>query len=97
MTNTPVSKNRSRYRKTIRVTIELAVIAGGVLYYTHLIRAGSLTPSASPAATMRTVEEVYNSLASSSFSNSGLASDFNGSAIEIAKCAITKIEGGSCN
>lgn len=77
--------------------IELFIVIGGIFYYINVIRAGSLTPSASPAATMRTVEEVYNALASSSFDNTGLAASLNGSAIEIAKCAITKLEGGSCN
>lgn len=49
------------------------------------VRAGSLSPSASPASTFYTLKQLYDPLASTSFDSSGFSADQNGSLIEILR------------
>lgn len=72
--------------------ISVALIAGIL----HMVQAGSLTPSATPASTFHTLSEIFNPLASTSYDASAIASSSNGSALGIAKCIIYKLHGGSC-
>ncbi|MFH1099195.1 MAG: hypothetical protein V1723_04760 [Candidatus Uhrbacteria bacterium] len=89
--------NRGRLKRLI---IEFTVIAAAVFVAAALVRAfayaGSLTPSAAPAATMKTIQEVYDPLVGT-FDASGVTGSSAGDAIQLARCAITKIQGGSCS
>ena len=67
-----------------------------VLVILQTVNAGSLTPSTSPAGTMYTTEQVYNPLVLTSYDSSAIASSSTGSAIQIARCVIEKMHGGSC-
>lgn len=67
-----------------------------VAFVLRSVEAGSLTPSTSPAGTFYTLGQIFNPLASSSYDSSGISADSQGSALEITKCIITKLHGGSC-
>ena len=67
-----------------------------VMLILRAVQAGSLTPPASPAGTMHTLREIFNPLASTSYDASGIASSSTGSALQITKCIIYQIHGGSC-
>jgi len=86
-------------KKSGKIIFEIFLVAIGVLAVVSLYRtveAGSLTPSAVPAATMRTLEEAYNALAGT-FDSSGVTASSTGNAIAISRCMITRITGGSCS
>ncbi|MDO8462976.1 MAG: hypothetical protein Q7S96_01735 [bacterium] len=53
--------------------------------------AGSLTPSASPAATMNTVAEIYDAVASTTFSSSAITASSTGSLIQVLKNIATNL------
>jgi hypothetical protein len=75
------------------------VVTGVVLVVSlfRLTEAGSLTPPTEPTVgTMDTLEETYDSLVSSSFDSSSVAANRDGSALEISKCIIEQITGGTC-
>lgn len=76
----------------------IAIIVISVVVVTMIFRlteAGSLTPSASPAGTMHSLEEIYAPLASSGYDSSGVIASKHGDALQIAKCIIQKITGGT--
>ncbi len=66
-----------------------------VLVIVQLTEAGSLTPSSAPAGTMQSLEEIYAPLASAGYDSSGVVAAKNGDALQIAKCIIQKITGGT--
>lgn len=88
---------KQKVKKVVRVMIVFVLAIGMGFYYFGVIRAGSLSPSAAPAGTFRTLGEVYNALFSTSTSFSSLSASSSGSAIQISKCAINKLEGIPCN
>ena len=69
-----------------------SVVVIGVLF--RLTEAGSLAPAAAPSAdSMPSLASISDALVGSSFDSSGIASDSNGSALEIAKCIIGRLAG----
>lgn len=73
--------------------IIISVLVLTVLF--RLTEAGSLTPSAAPAGTMHSLEEIYAPLASSGYDSSGVTAAKDGNALQISKCIILKITGGT--
>lgn len=62
----------------------------------RLVEAGSLSPSvATTVATMNTSSSSYNALVGT-FNSTSITKDLNGSALEISRCIIDQITGGSC-
>ncbi len=79
------------------ILIEAVLVVGGIYLISKVTRAGVLTPSASPAGSMRTIQEIYAALAATSTVNaSSSAASSTGNAIQIAECIITRLTGGSC-
>lgn len=69
-----------------RISISLVVTVVAAFTFTYAFtRAGSLTPSASPGSTMRTLLEVYDSIASTTFDSSGISASQTGSLIQVLK------------
>ena len=83
---------RKFVRSGLMIVISVALIFGAF----RLSTAGSLTPSASPAGTLNALNEIWNVLASDSYDSSGISADPNGSAIQISKCIIVRLQGGTC-
>ena len=81
--------------KRNKIIFSAFIIGLAVLMIGLNARAGSLTPQESPGSTMKTLEEIYNPLVGT-FDSSSISADFNGSALQVAKCAITRMQGGSC-
>ena len=73
-----------------------AVVLSGALAFRGIAYAGSLTPAASPVATMDSLSDAYNALVGTSFSSSAITASSTGSAIQIARCINTNLTGGSC-
>ena len=79
------------------VTLEVLIVVAVLYSAAAVTRAGSLTPSASPAETMRTLQDIYNILAATSTVNaSSSVASSTGNAIQIAQCIVTRLGGGSC-
>ncbi|OGN01623.1 MAG: hypothetical protein A3I26_00220 [Candidatus Yanofskybacteria bacterium RIFCSPLOWO2_02_FULL_43_10] len=76
----------------------LIIIIGifAVIYIIRTVQAGSLTPSASPASTLKTLQEVYDPLVGTSHDSSSVVAGQNGDALQIMKCIISKLNTGSC-
>lgn len=85
---------RASFTTTQRFLIDLAVITIAVAAASTL--AGSLTPSESPASTLRTPQEVYDTLVGT-FGASAVTGSATGNAMQLSQCAITKLQGGSCS
>lgn len=80
-----------------RTTRTLMVIVLSIIIVTALFRlteAGSLTPSAAPASSMQSLDDLYQALVGTYDSSAVVASN-NGSALQISKCIILKITGGT--
>ena len=60
-----------------------------------LTEAGTLAPIASPASSSESFENLYSAIASAGFDSSALAASKNGSALQVAKCIIAKMTGGT--
>lgn len=90
-----MEKFKSLKSVKVRILIELVVVVVMLLIYGKVLLAGNLTPPAIVTSTMRTSEEVYNALVGN-FDSSGISASSTGNALQIAKCAIEKISGGSC-
>ncbi len=77
--------------------VAVVVASVGVLIAAfRLTEAGSLTPTAAPAGTMTSLNTLYASLASVSFDSSAIVASRSGGALQISKCIITRMTGGSC-
>lgn len=81
----------SHMRNVLIVAVSVAVVT--MIF--RLTEAGSLTPSAPPAGTMNSLGEIYAPLASSGYDSLGVVGSKNGNALQIAKCIISKITGGT--
>ncbi|MEK7616123.1 MAG: hypothetical protein AAB420_02875 [Patescibacteria group bacterium] len=79
--------------KRVAIVIFSVISVVGIL---RLANAGSLTPSSSPAGTMYTQGNIFNPLASTSYDSSAIASSSTGSVIQISKCIVEKLHGGTC-
>jgi hypothetical protein len=78
-------------RNVFIVLVSVAV----VMALFQLTSAGSLTPSFAPASTFHTLEDIYASLASTSYDASSITASKTGSALQISKCIILKLTGGT--
>ena len=87
----------SAMRSTIIQTSLVAVSALVAIAVVRIVTAyaGSLTPSAAPAATMKTLTEVYDPIAGTSYTSTVTASS-SGDILQLTKCAVTKLQGGTC-
>lgn len=83
----------ARFKRFLRgaSVVGLSVFISFFLF--RLSTAGSLTPSAAPASTMNSVEEVYNSLVGT-FDSSAVVASSQGNALQIAKCITSAMTGG---
>ncbi|TSC90891.1 MAG: polymorphic outer membrane protein [Parcubacteria group bacterium Licking1014_17] len=61
------------------------IVVAATLFVVVAVRAGSLTPSSSPASTMYTLEQIYESIASTSYDSSAISASQNGSLLQILK------------
>ena len=86
------AENAKSVRKLFVFVFSLVI----VVLVLERVQAGSLNPSSNPAGTMKTLSEIYNPLASGSFDSSAMASSSNGSAIQIGRCILYRLNGGSC-
>jgi len=66
------------------VTLSLFLTVG-------IVRAGSLTPSGSPASTMRTLQEIYDSLAGT-FDSTSVTATSTGSLVQILKYIVNNLD-----
>jgi hypothetical protein len=85
-------------KKILKLILEAVSVIVAVLIVVSLVRvvrAGSLTPLALPAATMNTLQDVYNAFAGT-FDSSSVAASSTGNAIALSRCAILKLTGGVC-
>lgn len=90
--------NTAMHTGKYRVVRGVLVVVLSVVIVTMLFRlteAGSLTPSAPPASTSVSVEDIYDVLASTGFDSSSITASKNGSALQISKCIILKVTGGT--
>ena len=86
--------DRSR-RLCLRMCIFLLSAAIAVMVL-RSVQAGTLAPLAAPAGTNYTLGEIFNPLASTAYDSSGIAGNSRKSAIQMARCIVTKLHGGSC-
>jgi hypothetical protein len=82
-------------QKGIRFILALIIIALALIVV-RVVDAGSLSPGSAPAATLKTLQGVYDPLASISFDSSGVSASSTGSAVQLMNCIITKVRGGTC-
>lgn len=82
----------SRLRGVAIVAVSIGILVAAF----RLTEAGSLTPTAAPAGTMTSLNTLYASLASVSFDSSAIVASRSGGALEISKCIIARMTGGSC-
>ena len=86
-------KLKKIFRDTVIITLSTALI----VWLFGIARAGSLNPGSAPSAgTLKTLTNVYDPLASGSYDNSAFSASSTGSALQITKCIIAKMRGGSC-
>lgn len=89
--------NTPTYRSKWRLARGVLVVAFSIVIVTMLFRlteAGPLDPSAPPASTSQSIEDIYQSLVGT-FDSSGVVASKSGSALQISKCIILKITGGT--
>jgi hypothetical protein len=65
-----------------------------IVFLFRLTTAGSLTPTAAPATSMESLEDVYGALVGT-FDSSGIVASKQGGAMEISKCIISAVTGGA--
>lgn len=85
--------------KLKKVGREALIIVVGVfliIYIMGTVQAGSLSPLAAPASTLKTLQEIFNPLASSSYNSASVVASPNGNALQIMKCIISKLNTGAC-
>jgi hypothetical protein len=86
--------SRARIQQFLRSVVIVGVSVFLVMTLFRLADAGSLTPSTAPAATMNSIEEIYESLVGT-YDSSAVVADDDGSALEISKCIIDVVNGGA--
>ena len=85
-----------RWKRAAR-HIAIVVTSSTLIFFVFRIsQAGSLTPPAAPASTFNTVGEIFASLASNTFDSSSFAASKSGSLINVSKCIMNRITGGTC-
>ena len=86
--------------KTKNFFLEIGIIAvitiSAVLITRFIATAGNLIPPGPPASTHKTFAEIYGPLAGN-FDSSSVTASSTGNALQIARCLIVKMDGGTCN
>ncbi len=86
---------QTRRRVLIECLFALAIILS--IRAATRVAAGNLTPPGSVSSTMQPPNTLYQALtATSGFSSVSLATSSTGSAIQLTKCIIQKLNGNSC-
>ncbi len=84
------------FRKFVRTAAMIAVSAAIVFGVFRLTEAGSLTPPASPAGTLDSVASLSDALFGTAFDSSAITASSNGNVLEVTKCIIQRLNGGTC-
>lgn len=82
-------------KRSLRSFFVMAISVFVIVSLFRMTEAGTLTPALSPASTMNSLEDAYDALVGSSFDSSLITADKDGSAIQVAKCIIEKMTGGT--
>lgn len=77
-------KNKTKLFKHIAIYIFAFLLLFGVFQVVEWVRAGNLNPSATPAASMNDLEDVYN-VTVGTYDSSGVSADADGSILEQLK------------
>jgi len=83
----------NRPKRMIRDVMVISLSSAVIFMIFRLTSAGSLTPDASPAGTMHSLQESYDVLVGT-FDSSGVVASGNGDAFQVTKCIINKLTGG---
>lgn len=73
----------------------IVISVATVVSIARLVEAGSLNPGSAPGSTMYDATAIHNALVGT-FDSSAIASSSSGSAIQIARCILERMGGGSC-
>jgi hypothetical protein len=79
----------------LRNILVIVVSVFVLVFIFQFTEAGSLTPSVAPAGTLHSLENIWAPIASSGYDSSGVVASKNGNALQIAKCIIQAMTGGS--
>ena len=83
---------RKFVRSALMIAMSVAIVVGVFRFAT----AGTLNPPAAPTTgTLTSLASISDALFGS-FDSSAITADPNGSAIQIAKCIIVRVNGGTC-
>jgi len=88
----PLSRGRWKSLRGVLI-VALSVLVITIIF--RVTEAGSLTPTVAPAGTGKSAEQVYAPLASSGYDSSAVVANKNGNALQVAKCIINKMTGGT--
>lgn len=92
-----MEKPGKKLKKIFRDTTIILLSVGIIVWLFSIARAGSLNPSSGPTAgTLKTITNVYDPLASISYDSSSVSASSTGNALQITRCIINKMRGGSC-
>jgi len=83
----------SRPKRILRDAMVIGLSLAVIFMIFRLTSAGSLTPSASPAGTMHSLQESYDALVGT-FDSSSVVASGTGDAFQVTKCIINKLTGG---
>lgn len=87
---------QSSLKSLVRSALVITLAAVSIFAVFRLTSAGSLSPSASVAGTMNTASDIYDALTGTSYDSSGITGSLNGSALQVSKCIISRIQGSPC-
>lgn len=85
-----------RVRKILRQSGVIGVSIFVIVSVFRLSRAGLLTPSSAPAGTFNAANEIFDALASAGFDSGSVTAVKHGNALQISRCIINRITGGTC-
>ena len=84
-------RGAGNYLKNVSIIVFAFAIIFGLF---RLTNAGSLTPFASPASTMHSLQEVYDVLVGT-FDSSAVVASKQGDVFQVTRCITQKITGGA--
>jgi hypothetical protein len=87
--------NKQKIKKTIRELLIIVIAVVAVAKIVNWVQAGSLTVTNPPVGTLRTVQEIYDSLVGT-FDSTSTTANINGNALQIMKCATQILRTGTC-
>ena len=88
---------RSKLAAVSRFLILCVISIAVVVVVVRFVEAGSLNPTSAPASTMKDLDSAYDALVGASYDSSAIASSSSGSAIQLGRCILENLGGGSCN